>query len=303
MCSFSSKSLKTKFKNLAVLLFVSALVLSASVGEAMENGNWSYPGGNNAFPARLTPKGLNILNATSIRHNSELKDNNGDDVPITYDVRAITSSTNFLYNTGEKVLGGYLALYSVVPLLDLRVKTPAGEDSVLGVGDISVGISNAYISKNWQIIPSLEVIMPTAQYDKNDIVSLGFNRFIFEPYVMLNYMSDSGFIVGTKTMLDYSTENHDTDYKSGQELHMDYAIGQRIGACTFGIAGYFYKQITDDKIGSHTVKDSKAQAIGIGPSLVYSSNNIDFTFQYTKDYAVKNKGEGDQLWFKTYIAF
>jgi len=303
MTIYTKESLKTMFKSFAVFFFASALMLTASIGEAMENGNWSYPSGNNAFPARLAPKGLNILNATSIRHNSELKDNNGDDVPIKYDVRAIVSSTNFLYNTGEKVLGGYLALYSVVPLVDLRIKTPAGNDSISGVGDISVGVSNAYISKNWQIIPSLEIIMPTAQYDKNDIASIGYNRFIFEPYVMVNYLGDSGFVVGTKTMLDYSTENHDTDYKSGKELHMDFAVGQKVGPCTFGVAGYLYKQINDDKIGGHTVDNSKAQAIGIGPSLVYSYKNIDFTFQYTKDYAVKNKGEGDQLWFKTYIAF
>lgn len=290
-------------KNCTIIGIATVLVFCASISQAMENGNWSYASGTNSFPARLSPKGLNVLNTTSYRHNSNLKDNSGNDVPIDYDVKAYVSSFNFLYNTGKQFMGGYLALYTVVPLVSVDLETPMGKDSASGVSDISVGISNAYVSKNWVVVPSLEVMFPTGAYDKDEIASVGYNRYIFEPYVMVNYTSDSGFAVATKTMFDYTTENPDTDYQSGMELHMDYAVGQHLGPWTIGAAGYLYKQITDDKVNGNTIDDYRAQAVGVGPTVGYSYKNIDVSLQYTKDYMVRNKGEGEQFWLKVYCSF
>lgn len=294
---FSCRLSKSLF--LMTLLF-SLIAMSAS---AMENGNWTYPSGNEDFLANQTPVGWTVLNNTSYRHNTDLKNNNGDNIPIRFDTKATASVFRIIYNSDKQFLGGYLGTYVVVPFVDLSVKLPVGDRNTSGLGDVTFGVSDAYVAKNRIVVFGLDLITPTGAYDKDKLASIGSNHYTFEPYLIAHYLADNGFIIGGKLMYDYNLENTDTKYKSGQELHMDYVVGKKIGNFKVGAGGYLYKQITDDTKDGSTIKDYRAQAVGVGPVVMYDYKNLGFTVKYIKDYMVENKGAGDQLYLKVNCAF
>lgn len=293
------------FKKLNRSVLIMALLLSSAAmsASAMENGNWIYPSGNEDFLANQTPVGWTVLNNTSYRHNTDLKDNSGDNIPIRYDVKSMASVFRIIYNSDKTLFGGYLGGYVVLPFVDLSIKLPMGDRDTSGLGDVTFGFSDAYVSKNRVLVFGADLITPTGSYDKNEIASIGSNHYTVEPYFIAHYLADNGFTIGGKLMYDYNFENHDTDYKSGQELHMDYIVGKKINNFRLGLGGYAYKQITDDKQNSSTIKDYKAQAVGVGPALMYDYKNLGFTVKYIKDYMVENKGAGDQLYLKINCAF
>lgn len=200
-------------------------------------------------------------------------------------------------------MGGYLGGYVVLPFVDLSVKLPAGDRKTSGLGDATVGFSSAYVGRNHVIAYGVDLTTPTGSYDKNELASIGLNHYTVEPYLIAHYFADNGFMIGEKLMFDYNTENHDTNYKNGKELHMDYVVGKRIDSFKVGMGGYLYKQLTDDELNGSKLKDSKAQAVGVGPVLMYDYKNLGFTVKYIKDYLVENKGAGDQLYLKINCAF
>jgi hypothetical protein len=125
-------------------------------------------------------------------------------------------------------------------------------------------------------------------------------------------MTDFGLEVSSKFMYDINTNNPDTDYRSGQEFHFDYAVGYKVSDWTVGAAGYYYKQITNDKINGEKVtfpdalgfEDGfKGQAIAVGPAVKYGCKNISFTLKYLWDTEVEHRPEGQSLWFKLVYAF
>jgi hypothetical protein len=154
--------------------------------------------------------------------------------------------------------------------------------------------------------------MPTGNYDKKDLANISRNYWTFEPIFAFTYLSDGGFEVSSKFMYDINTENNDKDYKSGQEFHFDYAVGYKVSNWNLGVAGYYYKQITDDEINGEKAtfpaflgfdEGFKGQTFAVGPAVKYNYKNMSFTLKYLWETAVEHRPEGSDLWFKFAYAF
>jgi hypothetical protein len=121
-------------------------------------------------------------------------------------------------------------------------------------------------------------------------------------------MSDMGIEFSSKFMYDINFKNNDTDYTSGNEFHVDSLLGYHMGPWKFGANAYYYKQVTNDTVGSKyagppITDGNKGQAFGIGPAISYDYKHIHFTLKYQKEMSVNNKFEGDRFWFKVAIPF
>jgi hypothetical protein len=120
----------------------------------------------------------------------------------------------------------------------------------------------------------------------------------------VTYLSDSGFDVSAKFMYDFNTENPDTNFKSGQEFHFDYTVGKHFKDIAIGIGGFYYKQVTSDKVNGEKVGDGfKGQAFAIGPVFKYDYKKMSFTLKYYDEMAVENRADGGTFWFKFVYAF
>ncbi len=145
----------------------------------------------------------------------------------------------------------------------------------------------------------MDIILPTGSYDKNNPVNVGRNYTTFEPIYAVTYISDCGWDVSGKFLYDFNTENDDTDYKSGQEFHFDYAVGKQVTkSWKVGVGGYYYKQITDDEKDGKKLKNSKGQVFAIGPQVQYNHGKLSFIGKYQIETNVKNKPKGNKAWFK-----
>ena len=106
-------------------------------------------------------------------------------------------------------------------------------------------------------------------------------------------------------MYDFNRKNDATDYLSGQELHMDYAVGWGLGnGWVLGVGGYALWQTTDDRQNGQTVEDNKGRSFAIGPSIKYTSNKGWFlTAKWQDETQVRNRPDGNAYWLKLSIPF
>ncbi|WP_238216809.1 transporter, partial [Pseudomonas sp. PAGU 2196] len=95
------------------------------------------------------------------------------------------------------------------------------------------------------------------------------------------------------------------DYRSGQEFHVDYAVGWGLGnGWVLGVGGYYYRQTTDDRQDGERIEDNKGRSFAIGPSIKYSGEEGWFvTAKWSKETEVRNRAQGDAYWVKLTLPF
>ncbi len=310
------KSKKAFFVLLLLLSVASLLVITSEKVYATEGGGNAYPlGAEDFMSGAVPPPGYYFIDYFLYYSADELNNKDGDNVGDGFDLDAVVNTFRFIYVTKQKIFGGFWGVHMFVPIWYLDVTAPGGvmSDDKTGLGDIIIDpFILSWHFKNWHLATGVDIYMPTGSYDKEDVANISRNYWTFEPIFAFTYISDGGFEVSSKFMYDFNTNNPDTDYLSGQEFHFDYAVGYRVNNWNLGVAGYYYKQITDDKMNGETVtfpaslgfdEGFKGQTFAVGPAVKYNYKNMSFTLKYLWETAVEHRPEGSDLWFKFVYAF
>lgn len=296
-------SAKIVFAAFLTVVFMSIAPFTAF---ATEGGGGAYGNGaEDSMSGNVPGPGFWFINYMNYYHSDEFKDNNGDTLlgKDQFEVTTLANIFRFAYTSNVQILGGNLGGYLLVPLVYADVKTPAGSDTNEGLGDMTISPFISWHTKNFHWAVAFDVTMPTGDYDKNEVANLGRNYFTFEPLVAFTYLADNGFEFTGKLMYDINTENNDTNYKSGQELHADYFAGYHAGPWTFGLNGYLYKQVTDDELNGNKVKDNRGQIMAAGPMVSYFFKGQSIVLKYQKEFEAENKSEGEKVWLKYFVHF
>lgn len=296
--------MQAKNSSRVLALAVSSLLAIVS-GQtfATEGGGSIYPhGSENYMSGALPPPGLYGLMYANHYSADRVNDGNGNDLQVPgFKVTANVAAPRIVWLPGTKLLGGDLALHAIVPIVDLKVSVAGMSQSKSGIGDIVVGVAAGYHhSQNLHSLAAIDVFAPTGGYDRNDLANIGRNHWAAEPVYSVSYIDPAGFNGDIKLGYLVNARNRDTDYRSGQEFHFDYALGWGLGnGFVFGAGGYVYRQVTADRQSGATLSNSKGQAFAIGPSVKYDSGKGWFvTAKWQKEVKAENRAQGNALWIK-----
>jgi hypothetical protein len=289
----------------SLLLLLSALLLSGQPASATEGGGGAYPNGAEDFMSgAVPPPGTYFINYFNYYSADKLADNNGNSAAPVFKLNVTADVLRFIHVTDKQILGGFWAMHLFLPIMNVDVTVPGASGNKTGLGDIIIDpFILSWHGKNWHAATGLDIYIPTGDYDKKDLANLSRNYWTFEPIAAGTYISDDGYEVSAKFMYDFNTENSDTNYLSGQEFHVDYALGKKIGAFTLGGAGYYYQQVTADELKGVTQTSRKGSVVALGPALKYDYKNMSFSLKYLFETAAYNRPQGDNLWFKFVYAF
>ena len=111
------------------------------------------------------------------------------------------------------------------------------------------------------------VVAPTGHYYVNSLINVGRNYWAFDTQLGITWFHKA---TGTElTVLPgimLNTTNPATDYKSGNEFHLDFMANQFL-APTFalGVQGYWYKQIDGDSGSGAVLGPFMGKSFGLGP--------------------------------------
>lgn len=311
------------------LLSLFTLLILSNQAQGTEGGGTIYPGGNEDFMVgALPPPGFYYMNYFLYLHSSDYSDvripqgSSGAGHKITtltngaapdFNMNVVANVFRFVYVTPIKIFGANWALQTMIPVLnvDARLRLPNGvtlfDGSDAGVSDITITpvALGWHFGKNFHLLAAVDINAPTGQYDQTSSVNVGRNYFEFEPLLAFTYLHDSGFEASIKLMYDYNLKNMSTDYRSGQEFHFDYLIGQHYCNWTFGAGGQFYHQSTDDEFPGQALDfdGNRGQAFSIGPAVQYQYKNMFFTVKYQHDIVSENRPEAQKVWVRFTYAF
>jgi hypothetical protein len=136
----------------------------------------------------------------------------------------------------------------------------------------------------------LGAILPTGLYDAriqaSNGVTVGSNTLIVAPSIAFTYTTPPLLADGTefssKIYLNTYARNPDTDYVSGKNINIDFAVSEHIGRWQVGVAGYYLRQFTDDARGGAAVAPDgrRAEVLSLGGVINYDIPNLGTAIKF-----------------------
>jgi hypothetical protein len=285
---------------LALLAATVSMIGSTMAARAEENGNTQYaPGAAQFFAGGIPPfPGLYFMSQTSHYSADRLNDGNGDEVPIDFNVKATAETLRLLYVSDLRLGGGQLWGQLVLPMVSLDLSTAFAEDSSFALGDATLGAGLAWHPDQAQtVVLGVDLAMPTGGYDVASFANTGLNHWSVQPTFGYHYFNPQGFELGVAARAIFNSENPATNYRSGNELVVDYAAGWNFRNMKIGATGYYLNQFSDDSGPGVGADGHRGKAFAIGPSFTYSfTPAMALSASLQHEVYARNRTQGDSLW-------
>lgn len=129
--------------------------------------------------------------------------------------------------------------------------------------------------------------------------NIGFNRWGIDTTAAATWLdAQLGWEVSAAAGFTFNFENPETDYPSGTEFHVEWAIVRSFGK-SFGIGftGFHYQQVTGDSGEGARLGEFKGRTTAIGPLINYNFTMgqvpVSTSLRYFKELDVNNRLKGD----------
>lgn len=303
----------------ALNLALAAGALAAHPALATEAGGGVYPNGAEGYSgAALPPPGTYLLGYVEHYDADRFNDGHGDSGQLPdFHARADAAIARIVHVTDTRILGASWAMQAIVPVVNLRVGAAGMADETTGIGDIIVDpvMLGWHFPSGVHITTGVDVTVPVGRYNPRKLSNIGRNYWSVEPVVAFAYYGKSGFSADLKLMYDMNFRNTNAmvtpfnptgaDYRSGDEFHADFAVGQQIGKLKLGAAGYFYTQTSDDKVsdaGAQATIDAlrgfRGKVFAAGPSISYQVGKAQIIGTWQHEFHAEYRPQGERLWLK-----
>lgn len=217
------------------------------------------------------------------------------------------------------------AMSTTIPLLSVEVSGSAAssrlpdrsidlDDTETGIGDILIQpvMLSRIITPDFKINSRLTIYTPTGKYTAGKIANTGKNFWTFSPSLEFMYFGQkNGIEASLFAGMDFNTENKDTNYTSGTQLHFDGTLAQHFplwgGLAGGGVSGYYYQQVNGDSGDGATLGDFKAMTTGLGPVLSYNKkigeHSVTGELKWLHEFDTRKRLEGDTVFLKLLVSF
>lgn len=240
----------------------------------------------------------------------------------TVDGQVYYNLPSFLWVAPGKLLGGNVGLGAIVPfgwkdvsfdidaLATLSLGPPldvtlqrgqrfSGGDSSTEFGDPVLNAVIGWQQGSWHWNIGMLVNVPVGPWSNARLSNLSFNHWGVDTTAAVTWLDPNiGFEVSAAPGFTFNWENADTDYRTGTEFHVEFALLQHFSPkLAVGVAGYHYQQVTGDSGRGARLGDFEGRVTSIGPIMTYKFNlgkiPISTQAMWTHDFNVRNRLEGD----------
>jgi hypothetical protein len=293
---------------LSTILAVSiSLAESPSSAIAMEGGQSAYFKGYRDFLTGVVPQqGVQIRHDLYIYSGTERST-----IPqgqLTLGVKQVSNILGVTVVTPYRIMGGdyAFAVRGGVTDLDIdqtvvtRLGTAKRSGSLSALNDVVINpIIIGWRAGNfhWNVLAA--VFMPAGDYDKNRLANTGRSVWALSPQFGATYFDPkTGWELSGAAIYMVSSANTDTNYKSGDIVHLDFAAGKMLTpAFKLGAVGYYAQQLGADSGTGATLGSRKLRVVGIGPGVTYTftlnDTVVNLVAKYYREFDAQNTSQGD----------
>lgn len=240
-----------------------------------------------------------------------------------------------VYSSKLEILGGrYFASVNIPFVLDQKLTTsttipadptfPALKDGshTSGFGDVQlVPFGLLWDMGNFHLLAAQNLVLETGRYEEDKANNTGRNYFSYDEILGLTWLDEqAGREISFMAGLMINTRNDKTEYKTGNEFHVDFTFAQYLSKqFGVGIVGYVYNQVTDDKAPSLDAINAfdefyglpgpdgyRSDGAAVGPALILTPNiggkDVNIIAKWLHE-SCDNRLEGEWIYLSGCVRF
>ena len=289
------------------LMFLAASIGFTPLVSATEGGGTVVPVGVQTIASGvLQAPGDYLLNYNLWMTANKFADANGNNALPGGRLRVEAHSLRYLHVfEGATLFGATPAFEVATAYVDSRLNSTYVNGRDHALGDTSFGPSLGWHDANLHQMASALLVAPTGSYDNTRTVNIGRNYYALQLDYAVSYFFGPGIEASAMTKVIFNRRNPATDYKSGTESDVDYALNWHPTREAFvGLGGYWHRQWTDDKVagvvydGGHRVRD-----LAIGPQAGWATDRYGVYVAWQKQIDSANTTKGNLLWVNAFFKF
>lgn len=243
------------------------------------------------------------------------------DADIEVEGKAYYNIPTVTWVAPQKIMGGSFGASLMLPIgwkqIDGRIDARANVDlpdplpdltggQQLSIHDADTAFGDPLISAflgwnegNWHWNVGVLANVPLGSWESDQLANIGFNHWAFDVSAAMTWLDPKiGFEISAAAGFTFNTENPDTDYKSGTDFHVEFALMQHLSKqFAIGATGYHYQQITGDSGAGAVLGDFKGRVTGVGPAVnatfVVGQLPVMTSLKWIHEFESENRLEGD----------
>lgn len=326
-------------RNFALLVLALSILPGSELCIAAEGGKSVYTLGSEASTAGMAPPPGTYISSFKYFYSGDASGSAALSRSLSLAGRSLPSSASLQVNADlnvqanvaidifsmlwvapQKVMGGHFGVGAILPVgyqdIDAGINARAAltfpdgttlqrsgslklSDKTFAVGD---PLATAFLgwsqgNLHWKVSGLLNI--PVGAYDRNSLVSMGFNRWAADLTTAATWLDPKiGLELSVASGFTFNGENPDTKYRTGTEFHVEAAMMQHFSkSFAVGVAAYHYRQVTGDSGTGALLGSFKGEVSAVGPNVTYSFQvgqvPVFTSVRWLREFNAKNRLEGD----------
>lgn len=292
-----------------VPLLICSLILGMQTAQATEGASSHYfPGSSTAFAVATPPApGLMMASQTLYYNGRAAAAVMGGYAHLDLKAEACYDYIGAFYTFKKPVLGGRLQIGAAVPVghasVNANVGTPYhainASDNRTDIGDSMVSAALYWGKGNFHYKLVESIFIPTGGYNADNLANVGRNYWSFDTSLAMTWLdSKTGTEISVTPGIMFNTRNTATDYKSGNEFHVDFAVNKFLSPdFAMGLHGYYYRQLSGDSGSGAVLGGFEGESFGIGPAFLWlpkaGKGKLSVSAKWLHDLRQTNRMHGD----------
>lgn len=228
------------------------ITLGLPIGAPLPTGYYYY-NESNYYSGRLTaPNSSSIVNT-----------------PI---VESLSETPKFIWSSPYHIMGAKYIFWIAQPIINQSrtIPHPYRTDSRTSFADTIM----LPLILSWDIAAPFyfafitSVNIPDGQYNKRAFVNLGIPFWTVSPEMAITYLTDQADLT-LHAIYSMNTENHQTGYRSGNQIYVDLTATRKWDRYEAGFVAYYDNQVTRDSNNGtfYSRKIPKSRPMQLAPGL------------------------------------
>ncbi len=283
-----------------VMLIVLAGLSVIGALQAGEIGNEYVNGVEGLKAASIPPPGLYARIYGVNYRTDEMKDADGNDLDIGFDVSIWALVPRVIWVSEYKILGGNYVADVIVPLIytDLEIEALQVDDSSTGLGDVCIEpFVLSWHGERYDTAAGLGLYLPVGKYDKNEPSSPGKDMWTGMLTLGSTYYFDAAktWHISALGRYEIHSEKGDVNSTPGHDFHVEWGLGKTVAKTwDVGLSGYGQWQVTDDSGDDVTGDKDKDSTLAVGPevSTLVPAGKFFLSLRTLWEFEVKDRSQG-----------
>jgi hypothetical protein len=284
-------------KKLSYLLATVGLGAMPVVLQAQPSAHY-VPGVEGIKGATLPPPGVYVRDYNVAYYATRLNDSRGHELPLG-DLESFVYANvpRVIWITDAKVLGGFVGVDALLPLVYTSLKVPpiGYDSSTFGIGDFFMEGTLSWHTKQFDFAVGAGAWMPTGDSGAplTTRAGAGFWTPMFTAGATWYIDQEKTWAVSALNRYEINTEQRDIHITPGQAYTLEWGVSKTLKkTIDVGVVGYYQQQVTVNTGNGASGDLDQVASIGPEISMAFPKSMLFVSFRYLYEFTAEDRAQG-----------